>query len=102
MNYKHIHIGKLIEQKVNESRINMSRICNFLNSNEKEILAMYQSEDIDTHTLLRWSKILEYDFFRLYTQHLILYSPPVKNYSGFDNNVKKTALPVFRKNIYTQ
>ena len=24
----------------------------------------------------KWSKILEYDFFRIYTQHLILYAPP--------------------------
>ncbi|GAA4161465.1 hypothetical protein GCM10022217_27150 [Chryseobacterium ginsenosidimutans] len=61
---------------------------------------MYKSASLDTAFLLRWSKLLEYDFFRIYTQHLILYSPP----SALSENLlqKKTALPYFRKNIYTR
>ena len=33
----------------------------------------------------KWSKILEYDFFRIYSQHLILYAPPSAN----ENKSKK-------------
>ncbi|WP_100074559.1 transposase [Chryseobacterium camelliae] len=104
MMFKDIHIGKLIVRKVRESGIEMPRIMNFLKKTEAEILAMYDSPDLETGILLRWSKLLEYDFFRLYSQHLILYAPP----SGADKkknasrNTEESGLPVFRKNIYTQ
>uniref|UniRef100_A0AAU6WTR7 Uncharacterized protein n=1 Tax=Chryseobacterium endophyticum TaxID=1854762 RepID=A0AAU6WTR7_9FLAO len=45
---------------------------------EDEIYTTYSSREIGTEKLLKWSKLLDYDFFRIYTQHLILYSPPVK------------------------
>lgn len=76
----------------------MSRICNFINSSEVEILKMYQAQSLDTELLLRWSKLLQYDFFRIYSQHLILYSPP----SAKSETIKPSSLPVFRKNIYTK
>lgn len=101
MNFKDIHIGQMIEKRVAESGIELSRICNFLKSSEEEVLEMYERKSIDTEKLLRWSKLLEYDFFRLYSQHLILYAPP----SAIDKKEKqkkKTSLPQFRKNIYKQ
>jgi hypothetical protein len=66
---------------------------------EEEIYHMYGSNEIGTEKLLRWSKLLDYDFFRIYTQHLILYSPPENNKQKAET---KTELPVFRKNIYTR
>ncbi|WP_313000890.1 hypothetical protein [Chryseobacterium gleum] len=60
---------------------------------------MYQQEAMSTDILLKWCKLLEYDFFRIYTQHLILYSPPIKEHN---NKKKSTVLPKFRKNIYTR
>jgi DNA invertase Pin-like site-specific DNA recombinase len=65
-----------------------------------DIAQMYASENIEVGLLLRWCKLLEYDFFRLYSQHLILYSPPSKLIESFGNG--KTSLPFFRKNIYTK
>ena len=67
---------------------------------EEEIKEMFLQESISTDLLLKWSKLLEYDFFRLYTQHLILYAPPVKQEENENN--KKSSLPQFRKNIYTK
>lgn len=100
MNFKNIHIGKMIKQAVAESQMEMSRICNFIKCTEDEILEIYNSQSLDTEVLLKWSKLLEYDFFRLYTQHLILYAPP----QAAEEKVKKqkTILPQFRKNIYTR
>jgi len=100
MNFKDIHIGSLISQKVTESGIEISRICNFIKSTEQEITQMYEAKSLDCEILLRWSKLLEYDFFRIYSQHLILYSPLSKS----DNINKSTSskLPKFRKNIYTK
>lgn len=99
MNLKKINIGKFIKKRVAESGIEMSRICNVMKCTESEIYNMYSSEEISTEKLLKWSKLLDYDFFRIYTQHLILYSPPVNLKSQAE---KKTQLPVFRKNIYTR
>ena len=100
MNFKDIHIGEMIENGVAERGIEISRICNFFKYTEKEILAMYKAQSLDTNTLLKWSKLLEYDFFRIYSQHLILYAPP----SAKDENSKKnkSSLTKFRKNIYTK
>lgn len=57
---------------------------------------MYNEDNLDTNTLLRWSKLLEYDFFRIYSQHLILYNPIKK---GQNKNIE-TQLSQFRKNVY--
>ncbi len=96
-NFKNIHIGKLIEQLVAERGIEESRIVKFLKIDDKEIKEMYESKNIDTGFLLLWSKLLEYDFFRIYSQHLILYAPPISISYNIKNNKK---IPKFRKNIY--
>ena len=92
----------MIKQSVTESGIELSRICNFLKCSENEIQNMYQGYSIDTETLLKWSKLLEYDFFRLYSQHLILYAPPAADEKIKGQNGRKKILPQFRKNIYTK
>jgi len=103
MNFKDIHIGQLIEQAVAERGIKPPRICNFLKCTEADIGKMYRSKSIDTEFLLKWSKLLEYDFFRIFTQHLILYAPvSAVNGKTEKQKIKKEALPRFRKNIYTR
>lgn len=100
-NFKTIHIGKSIRTRVEDLRIPEERISNFLNITEKEIKTTYESESVDSYQLLRWSKLLEYDFFRLYSQHLILYAPSNTNAKL---NLKQTNFnsPKFKKNIYTK
>ena len=100
-NFKEIHIGSLINKAVTESEIELSRICNFLNCKKEEIKEMYAQKNLSTDILLKWSKLLKYDFFRLYSQHLILYAP----LSAVDEKTKvkkRSSLPQFRKNIYTK
>ena len=100
MNFKSIHIGILINQAVTESGIEMSSICNFFKCSTDDIYEMMNAKSLDTETLLKWCKLLEYDFFRIYTQHLILYAPT----SAKAENTKKQkpVLPRFSKNIYTK
>lgn len=100
MNLKKIHIGKLIQIRSVERDMEMSRLCRYFGCKEDEIKKTFENEDMSTALLLKWSKLLEYDFFRLYSQHLIFYSPPVSHdqQKGSD---RKTSLPQFRKNIYT-
>lgn len=101
MNFKNIHIGQMIQEKVTESGIEISRICNFMKCREEDIQKMYQSENLNSEYLLGWSKLLEYDFFRIYSQHLILYAPPSRRQDG---KLKEAGslLPQFRKHIYTK
>ena len=98
LNFKHIHIGQMIKERIAESEMETLRICNFFNCTEDEVIEMYQQENLPTDILLKWSKLLEYDFFRIYSQHLILYAP-IKSENP---NREKSLLPQFRKNIYTK
>ncbi|MFV0140817.1 transposase [Empedobacter falsenii] len=98
MDFKDIHIGQMIEKKVIENEIEILRICNFMRCTKRDIEQMYKSKSLDTELLLRWSKLLEYDFFRIYSHHLILYAPVSKD----KKESVKSILPQFRKNIYTQ
>lgn len=100
MLYKVINIGQIIKDLVEEKEIPMQRICNFLGRDEDFVEEIYKSASIDTDLLLRWSKLLEYDLFRIYSSHLILYAPPAAVKSKKGNSKPKT--PEFRKNIYTQ
>lgn len=96
-NFKDIHIGKVILNLVLEKDINEERIVKFLKKTDVEIKKMYKSKDLSSDLLLLWSKLLEYDLFRLYSQHLILYSSTyLEKNKNQDSNV-----PRFKKNIYT-
>ncbi|KAB1228693.1 transposase [Chryseobacterium viscerum] len=101
MLFKNIHIGHLIQTRVNETNFSIERLTNFLQCSEDDIENMYNSESLHAELLLKWSKLLQYDFFRMYSQHLLLYSPPSS--PDYYKNIKqqKTELPEFRKNIYT-
>lgn len=100
LNFKNIHIGQMIKERIAESEMETLRICNFFNCTEDEVIEMYQQENLPTDILLKWSKLLEYDFFRIYTQHLILYAQPSAKEQ--DSKTEKSSLPQFRKNIYTK
>lgn len=90
----------MIKERIAESEMETLRICNFFNCTEDEVIEMYQQENLPTDILLKWSKLLEYDFFRIYTQHLILYAQPSAKEQ--DSKTEKSSLPQFRKNIYTK
>ncbi|KMQ61683.1 transposase [Chryseobacterium angstadtii] len=99
MDLKEINIGPLIKMEVENSDIDISRICNFMKCTEQEAVDMYTQHELSTDLLLKWSKLLKYDFFRLYSQHLIFYAPQ-KDPVGAHIK-KKSMLPSFRKNLYT-
>lgn len=102
IDFKNIYIGSLIKQRVWEMGIEKERICRFFKCTGEQIDQMFLQEQLDTDALLKWCKLLEYDFFRVYSQHLILYAPPARlNYSASIKE-KESQLPQFRKNIYTK
>ena len=100
-NIKNIHIGRLIEKRCKEMDITAKRACDFFGVDSIKIVEMFNQKNMDCESLLKWCKLLEYDFFRLYSQHLILYSPPNALCPKGDKNAK-SSLPQFRKNLYTK
>lgn len=101
-NFKNIHIGKLIELRMRECDIGINRAAAFLKVSEGDIEQMYTQKYLNCEVLLRWSKLLKYDFFRLYSQHLILYSPQDSNKEKRKLKSNQSQLPAFKKNIYTK
>ncbi|UWX61537.1 transposase [Chryseobacterium oranimense] len=103
MNFKDIHIGELIHRRFQEEAIGMRRACTFFECSEKEVKEMFIQKDVSANTLLKWSKLLEYDFFRVYSHHLVLYSPQRKRKGASKQGEasKKSALPQFKKSLYT-
>lgn len=103
MDFKNITMGTCIQIRVKELNIPMENICNFLKVEEKAIVEMYDQTSLDTEILLLWSKLLGYDFFRLYSQHLILFSPPASLSLNRSVVTEKQTLDLrFAKNMYTQ
>jgi len=103
LDLKNIHIGSMIKSHVEQNEFEMTRLCKFMRSSKTEIEVMYLQKDLPTDVLLRWSKLLQYDFFRVYSQYLILFAPQKSSVQSIKQKEdKKSALPQFRKNLYTQ
>jgi len=94
----------MIHTRWKELDVSMERTANFLERNEDEIGLMFEQPTLDTGILLRWSKLLEYDFFRLYSHHLILYAPKAAvPHKKKEKTVRSSSsLPEFRKHVYTK
>jgi hypothetical protein len=102
INFKDLHIGELIKSHADARKIEAERISSFLKCDEKSVENIYKSKSLDSELLLRLCKLLKYDFFRLYTQHLILYSPQTFTSGNKISENRTSQLPRFRKNIYTK
>lgn len=98
MDYKHIKIGRLIKHLVDEAKISSEDLYTYFKISEAELKDIYSSSSLDSEDLLHWSKFLNYDFFRVYSQHLILYAPPADTRYIRKVNDRKKGI----KNIYTK
>nr|WP_133943972.1 transposase [Epilithonimonas xixisoli] len=101
MNVKDIHIGTIIKEVIDDREIPRERICNFFKIDDDEVEEMLAKKSLDSETILKWSKLAKYDFFRPYVTHLILFA----GISQYNNNNKKKnndEMLQFRKNIYTK
>lgn len=99
-NFKDIHIGELIHQIVKLKDVDKKRIINFFNDNALDLNEVYNSKNISSDNLLKWSKLLKYDFFRVYSQHIMLYANMEPLIPKEDKS--KSQIPIFKKSIYTK
>lgn len=63
MTNSEVHIGKIIKQVVTDKGIRTGWLAKQLNCNRNNIYKIYGRPWIDTQTLAKLSKILDYDFF---------------------------------------
>ncbi|MBM3404356.1 MAG: transposase [Bacteroidetes bacterium] len=103
--YKSIHIGNLISDRLEEIGMTPEMFAPKINLDMDTFEKLLSSPSIDASLLLILSKRLRYDFFRIYSNHLLLFSPPDNRFMNIQekgslqkNNNK---LPEFRKNTYT-
>ena len=52
---------------MSECNVDIDRACNFLKVSEEDIKDMFDRKSLESELLLHWSKLLEYDFFRIYS-----------------------------------
>lgn len=102
LDYKHIHIGGHIKKIAEIRNISIARMCLSFECSYNDIQKMYNQVTLDSGILLKWCKLLDYNFFMIYHSHLQLYAPKA---SVTKLNVKKRSKHnedyVFRKNLYS-
>jgi hypothetical protein len=98
---RNIHIGELIGKVMKEKNIPLKVAVYKMKLSTKTVNKQLSSSSIEAIDLLKWSKILRYDFFRLYSCHLMLHhgisNALVKNQGA----VKIEGIHI-RKNVYTK
>ena len=65
-----IHIGQCIRQQVKEQGKTSVWLARELGCHRTNLYKIYDKRSIDTSVLLRISRILNYDFFSLYSAEL--------------------------------
>lgn len=65
-----MHIGRLIRQKVEERHKTVVWLACELSCHRSNVYKIYEKSSIDTDVLLRLCRILDYDFFSLYSEEI--------------------------------
>lgn len=99
--YKEIHIGNKIKTIARLKKLSVSRACMFLKCSAQDIENMYLQESLDSKILLRWCKLLEYNFFMFYHSHLQLYSPSASGAKVYTEDKEVVSNYSFKKNLYS-
>ena len=102
MDYKNIHIGSHIRSVSVHRGMTLSRASSYFGCGAQSILDVYSSGSIDSALLLRWCKLLDYNFFMFYHSHLQLYSPS-SSLARLESVKGESSLEgySFRKNLYS-
>ena len=70
-NYKKlVHIGELIKQTLKKNRKSVVWFAGQLSCSRTNVYKIFSKQSIDTYDLVRISKILNYNFFEIYSKEL--------------------------------
>ena len=100
-----IHIGELIKKKLEESGMDKTVFANRIKKSYPTTLNIFKKKSIKTEDLLKISKVLKYDFFRVYSAEIQLTCPKATNNVRIGASAKEagtdSTLPRFKKNLYS-
>ena len=102
--FRQIHIGKLIQSRMEVMGLSIRSLAHKTGIQERMLYKLLQQESLESNLLLQLSKSLNYDFFRIYTHHLLLYSRPnngIKTSRGTNGWKTSQELPEVRKVAYS-
>lgn len=100
-----IHIGELIKKKLDESGMDKTVFANRIKKSYPTTLNIFKKKSIKTEDLLKISKVLKYDFFRVYSAEIQLTCPKATNNvrigSAKETATVESGMPRFKKNLYS-
>ena len=65
-----VHIGELIKQTLKQRRKSVVWFAGELSCSRTNVYKIFSKQSIDSYDLLRISKILNFDFFEVYSKEL--------------------------------
>jgi hypothetical protein len=98
---RNISIGDVIKDVMKRKNLNEEDIKIRFKCSTRTFNKMLESKSLDTMLLLKWSKLLRYDFFRLYSSHLMLHHGISNTITKKVNHVELEGIHI-RKNVYTK
>ena len=63
IDFKTIHIGKIIKQKLEESKMNITDFAKKIHLDRTTVYGIFNRKSIDTELLIKISETLNYDFY---------------------------------------
>jgi hypothetical protein len=67
-----IHIGELIRKRAKELRIGPTELAQMINTSRSNIYWIYKRKHIDGEMLVNLSRVLDLNFFNVYTDSAVL------------------------------
>lgn len=65
-----VHIGKEIEKIFQESGLKIGHFADRINTGERNVYSIFNRKDISADMLAKISRVLDFDFFKLYQDQL--------------------------------
>ena len=70
--FMEIHIGENIRQRAKELRIGATELAEMINTSRSNIYWLYKRKHIDGELLMKLSRVLKFNFFRMYPDDMVL------------------------------
>jgi hypothetical protein len=98
-NFKKIHIGYVLKSIVYERNLEEEDVLKYFKITKETLDEIYNTKNVKLDELLKWSKFLRFDLFRLFSMHLMLHHGiSITKSMKADGNAGIS----IRKNVYTQ
>jgi len=65
-----VQIGKIIKEQFFQSKLSIEEFADSLGCNRDNVYDIFRRDRINTDQLLKISKILKYDFFKIYSEQV--------------------------------